>query len=70
VVHLDEPKLVEPDLEVVMLTHGTEHHRIAVGKGIVVQRYLVRGTGGGYRLAGVGPVLPVPGWPPSEVPVV
>lgn len=38
------------------------------GEPIVVQRFLVRQTGGAWRVAGIGGVLPVPGWPPTESP--
>lgn len=69
-VILDEPERVEPDIEVVMLTRATTPRHVEPGGRLMVQRFLVRATGAGFRIAGVGDALPRPGWPPSEVKAV
>lgn len=55
-----------PDVEAVLITHVDTP--VFEGEPIAVQRFLVRQTGGAWRVAGIGGVLPVPGWPPSESP--
>jgi hypothetical protein len=65
VVIRDEAPVVTPDLEVVTLTRSAER-AIGPGEELSVQRFLVRFGTGGQRLAGIGRVLPLPGWPPSE----
>lgn len=60
--------LVSVDLEAVLVGETTngEPRRFAADEPVEVQRFLVRHTPDGVRLAGIGGVLPIPGWPPSE----
>lgn len=62
------PGLIGVDLEAVLIaeTRGGEARAIEAGEPVVVQRFVIRHTTVGARVAGIGGVLPVPGWPPSE----
>jgi len=62
------PGLVGVDLEAVLVADTTtgESRNIDADESVEVQRFLVRHTPDGPRLAGIGGVLPIPGWPPSE----
>lgn len=64
---VSSPSLLGVSLEAVMIaeTDGTARPFDA-GQPVVVQRFLVRHLSIGVRLAGIGGVLPIPGWPPSE----
>ena len=55
-----------PDVEAVWIAHVDTP--VFECEPIVVQRFLVRRTVGAWRVAGIGGVLPVPGWPPTESP--
>lgn len=65
---LSLPALVGVDLEAVLVgeTPSSKQRRIGAQESIETQRFLVRHTPDGVRLAGIGGVLPIPGWPPSE----
>jgi len=53
-----------PEIEQVWITHtGTN---IVKGSPIEAQRFLMRHVDSEWKLAGIGGVLPIPGWPPSE----
>lgn len=56
------------DLEAVMLSRSDDSSdgTFDAGEPLPVYRVLVRHTEAGARVAGLGGVLPVPGWPPSE----
>jgi hypothetical protein len=58
------PAPVSLDLEAVMI--GESGNSFQATELVEVHRYLVRHTADGARLAGIGGVLPIPGWPPSE----
>ena len=62
------PALVGIDLEAVLVAGTTTRipRRLDAEEPVEVQRFLVRHTPDGVRLAGIGGVLPIPGWPPSE----
>ncbi len=62
------PALVGVDLEAVLVAETTtgEPRRFDAEEPVEAQRFLVRHTPDGVRLAGIGGVLPIPGWPPSE----
>jgi hypothetical protein len=62
------PQAIGVDLEAVMIAEARtgEPRTFAAQEAVEVQRLLVRHTADGVRLAGIGGVLPVPGWPPSE----
>jgi hypothetical protein len=61
-----EPSLIGPDLEAIIVTPNARGYQYEPDTQIVVQRFLVRHTPEGVRLAGIGGVLPIPGWPPTE----
>jgi hypothetical protein len=62
------PGLVGVDLESVLVAATTtgDPRQLDAEEPVEVQRFLVRHTPDGVRLAGIGGVLPIPGWPPSE----
>jgi len=62
------PALIGVDLEAVLVAEALHAGSLEFGAGepLEVQRFLVRHTTNGTRLAGIGGVLPIPGWPPSE----
>jgi hypothetical protein len=62
------PALVGVDLEAVLVAETTtgEPRRFDGKEPVETQRFLVRHIPEGVRLAGIGGVLPIPGWPPSE----
>ena len=61
------PALVGVDLEAVLVSETSGGTRkIHAGGPVEVQRFLVRHAPDLARLAGIGGVLPIPGWPPSE----
>jgi len=55
-----------PEIEQVWITH-TETN-VVEGSPIEAQRFLVRHVGNEWKVAGIGGVLPIPGWPPGETP--
>ena len=60
------PSLIGPDLEAVMVAPVSGGTHFEADTELCVQRFLVRYTPSGLLLAGIGGVLPVPGWPPTE----
>jgi hypothetical protein len=53
-----------PGIEQVWITHTDT--KVVGGTPIEAQRFLVRRVGNEWKVAGIGGVLPIPGWPPSE----
>lgn len=53
-----------PDIEQVWIAHVDAE--VVEGVAIEAQRLLVRRLEDDWRVAGIGGVLPIPGWPPSE----
>lgn len=54
------------DIEQVWIARGGT--KLVEGIPIEAQRFLVRRVDDEWRVAGVGGVLPIPGWPPGETP--
>ena len=55
------------DIEEVWVTQASES-TVSEGVKVEAQRFLVRHVDGVWLLAGIGGVLPIPGWPPTETP--
>jgi hypothetical protein len=62
---VDTTQLVSGDLEAVLVA-DVQTGTLTAGEPVEVQRFLVRHVHGRCLLAGIGGVLPVPGWPPTE----
>ena len=60
--------LVGANLERVTLVHGISSGRIEPGTPLLAQHFVMRRRED-WRLAGIGSVIAIPGWPPSEEPI-
>jgi hypothetical protein len=58
--------LTAPEIEQVWIAHIET--KVIEGSPIEAQRFLVRHIGNEWKVAGIGGVLPIPGWPPTETP--
>jgi hypothetical protein len=59
---------VSPDLERVTLVHGTTPGHIEANTPLLAQHFIFRRRQD-WRLAGIGSVIAVPGWPPTQNPI-
>lgn len=66
---VSSPYLSGVDLEAVLISDTPTEARVVGGQTVEVQRFSVRHTSGAVLLAGLGAALPVPGWPPAEIPL-
>jgi len=66
---VSSPYLSGVGLEAVLISDTPSGRRIVGGRTVEVQRFSVRHTSGAVLLAGLGAALPVPGWPPAEIPL-
>jgi predicted nucleic acid-binding protein len=66
---VSSPYISGVDLEAVMISDNSTGARILGGRTVEVQRFSVRHTVDGVLVSGVGAALPVPGWPPTEIPL-
>lgn len=67
VVDIVEP--AAPNIEIVRVVAGAEARQIAAGDTVLAHSFLTRFSEGSWAVAGIGRMLPRPGWPPSEVEV-
>ena len=65
---VSSPYLCGPDLEAVLISELPGAPWVG-DRTVEVQRFSVRHTNGTVLLAGLGAVLPIPGWPPADLPL-